>query len=1402
MGFLDKIGLGFVEDALKWVLGIEDPEAPSTTVNKQSNIEPLPVIYGQRKVSGTRVFVSTGGGQNNEYLYIALALCEGEIDSIGDVYINDVLSTDAKFSGKLTIQKYIGSDDQTATTLFADADTSWTSAHRLRGVAYLAMRFKYDSDTFSGIPEVKAVVNGRKVYDPRQDSTSTHYDASVGVSTQRQGDQSTWKYSSNNAICLRDYLTNARFGKGLPTSAINDASFVSAADDCDDIVTSYTSGPDISLFSCNGVFPTDSTVFDNVKTFLGNMRGIMAYEYGQYKLKIDKPESSTFDLTPDNILSDIKITSNSKNKKYNKVTAKFTNPDANWQEDTAIWPPAGSTEETTFLAADNNQELATEITLSNTTNFYAARDLARIVCLASRDAGLQIELTATSEAFNIAVGDVVRLEQPSLGWTGAARKLARVSSMQLQDSGEVDLQLQEYSASVYTWDEGSQAPDSPATSLPDPFTIAPPTNLSATASTQQGDDGTTLSYVDVSWTAADDAFVAQYELTYTPAGGNAQTVIINNTDYQLLIIDTSVDYTFSVKSINSLGVKSTAATVSGISPVIDTVAPGVPTSLSVTGTFKQIELKWANPSDSDFKYVEIKRAGTTVEGDAVVIATTAGDSYIDGNYSGVVTRYYWLRAVDYSGNASAWVSGGAGTTQHLVTDDFDDGIISIDHINQTFLNTIDGKASQTSVDDINANLTTVESDIVGIVNEQQDFGNTIDTIATRMLTLAVDQSEYLGLMRDAGITVDPNNGTVSIQAVESLRTETQTSINNVQIDLDAAEAEITLKASTTYVNNAIASAVLDSADLASLNALEAQVNQAEIDIDANTASIALKADATTVTGLDVRISQAEVDINAAEASILLKADQTDFTNLENRVTTAEIDISALDAASITQTVADSRSNAQAIDKSAITSLRDVLNQYRDRENTIQDLAFTRTQIFADVNDQRESLARQRTELAALIDTNTANIISEQTARATADSALASDITALTATVDTNTASIQTESTSRADADTALASDITSLSATVDQNAANIATESTARADADTALASDITALTTTVGNNTTAISTEQTARTDADTALASDITALTTTVGDNTTAITNEVTARTTADTALASDITALTTTVGGHTTSIATNTTSINGVKAQYSVTINNNDHVTGFGLVSDIIDGNPTSSFTVNADSFGIGATDATDEYPFVVYTTAQNITKNGTSYTIPAGTYIADAFIQNAAIGNAEIQTAAITTAKIDNLAVESAKIDNLAVTEGKIANLAVDTLKIKDNAVTIPSNAFTTAEQKTGTGEVTLQEVTYTSTGAPATVTFSAMVKAYNIGFGGNAIGTLKIYRGTTLLHTYDGVINMPYNQTTTIGFTIQDTPSAGSVDYIVKGTSTSNNGHGYTLRSLSVLEVKK
>lgn len=120
----------------------------------------------------------------------------------------------------------------------------------------------------------------------------------------------------------------------------------------------------------------------------------------------------------------------------------------------------------------------------------------------------------------------------------------------------------------------------------------------------------------------------------------------------------------------------------------------------------------------------------------------------------------------------------------------------------------------------------------------------------------------------------------------------------------------------------------------------------------------------------------------------------------------------------------------------------------------------------------------------------AALVAEQSARATADTAIASDVTALTARVGTAEGAITTEQTARANADTALSNSITALTARVGTAEADINTEETARANADTAITNSVTALTARVGTAEADINTEETARADADTALSSRITVM------------------------------------------------------------------------------------------------------------------------------------------------------------------------------------------------------------------------------------------------------------------------------------------------------------------------
>lgn len=110
--------------------------------------------------------------------------------------------------------------------------------------------------------------------------------------------------------------------------------------------------------------------------------------------------------------------------------------------------------------------------------------------------------------------------------------------------------------------------------------------------------------------------------------------------------------------------------------------------------------------------------------------------------------------------------------------------------------------------------------------------------------------------------------------------------------------------------------------------------------------------------------------------------------------------------------------------------------------------------------------------------------------------------------------------------------------------------------------------------------------------------------------------------------------TVGTNTAAIQTNSTAVNGLEAQYTVKIDNNGAVAGFGLASTTTgSGNITSEFIVNADRFAImrGGSDTTAAVvPFAVQSTQQTI--NGE--TVPVGVYMDTAFIKNGTISNAKI------------------------------------------------------------------------------------------------------------------------------------------------------------------------
>lgn len=136
-----------------------------------------------------------------------------------------------------------------------------------------------------------------------------------------------------------------------------------------------------------------------------------------------------------------------------------------------------------------------------------------------------------------------------------------------------------------------------------------------------------------------------------------------------------------------------------------------------------------------------------------------------------------------------------------------------------------------------------------------------------------------------------------------------------------------------------------------------------------------------------------------------------------------------------------------------------------------------------------------------------------------------------------------------------------------------------------------------------------------------------------------EETARIEGNTALADQITTVQTTVDGHTASIRQHAQSLDGLSAQYTVKVDVNGYVAGFGLATTAKDGVPTSTFTVLADKFEITSPGGSKISPFVV--------QNGTVYlrSVVIGTgWIGDAHIGPNGIDAKHLKADSVLTGSI--------------------------------------------------------------------------------------------------------------------------------------------------------------
>jgi hypothetical protein len=153
--------------------------------------------------------------------------------------------------------------------------------------------------------------------------------------------------------------------------------------------------------------------------------------------------------------------------------------------------------------------------------------------------------------------------------------------------------------------------------------------------------------------------------TWNTAG---QTVGLSQEAFVTDVQD-GADYDFRVKFKNGMGNYGDYAQILSHTVVGKTAAPGVPTGVSATSldTYgsNQITVSWTNPTDLDLAGVEVWAHDSTTsdpETDATLVGTSSGDSFVYFHDKPQETVYFYARAVDTTGNKSAFASVTSATS--------------------------------------------------------------------------------------------------------------------------------------------------------------------------------------------------------------------------------------------------------------------------------------------------------------------------------------------------------------------------------------------------------------------------------------------------------------------------------------------------------------------------------------------------------------------------------------------------------------------------------------------------------------------------------------------------------------------------------------------------------------------
>nr|DAF73900.1 MAG TPA: tail protein [Caudoviricetes sp.] len=370
---------------------------------------PRTVVYGTTVASGVMVFAEEqpGDQEEDELLHMALVIAGHPLDGIGDIWLGDDLVQ--TFEDYVTWEFH--NDRQTVDPFMKKNCPSWKEDMIGKGIAWLRISFKFNAEKFpSGLPNVKMLKRGRRIYDPRSGQTV---------------------FSDNAALVILDYFRTYLKRKD---ENINWDQFKEAANICDEYVPN-ADGSTEQRYRINGEFEVDEAPSKILDAMLQACGGELTYVAGKHGLLVGAyygPATMTLDESC--IAGDIKIVPETSYKeRTNTITGTFIDPKQNYVE--ADFPPVVVKE---WVEKDGG-EITQDMDFRFVASEYQAQRLANIV-LRRKRVGRTIEIPCNMKGYKFRPGMYVKVIITQIGMKNVEM---RVTKWSFNPKGGVNLTLRQ-----------------------------------------------------------------------------------------------------------------------------------------------------------------------------------------------------------------------------------------------------------------------------------------------------------------------------------------------------------------------------------------------------------------------------------------------------------------------------------------------------------------------------------------------------------------------------------------------------------------------------------------------------------------------------------------------------------------------------------------------------------------------------------------------------------------------------------------------------------------------------------------------------------------------------------------------------------------------------------------------